>query len=232
MKIKLLIISIAIALCLSAAPALAALTQIKLTDGPGSGSGGAFWAEVVDGSISYDNVIIPQGASFLTFCVENNEFLSTGKTYWVSISKNAILGGSGGDVPGGDPLDPITAALYNKYLALGDMTNATADEYQLAIWKVEEEAVYDTTDKRWEKGSGDVALHPTYQNPLYTEAYIDALIGSVTPSGIGSCRVMNLWGDADGTLARQDLIVVPVPAAVLLGIIGLGVAGWKLRKYA
>mgnify|MGYP001608476392 FL=1 len=26
--------------------------------------------------------------------------------------------------------------------------------------------------------------------------------------------------------------VVPVPAAVILGVLGLGVAGWKLRKYA
>lgn len=30
----------------------------------------------------------------------------------------------------------------------------------------------------------------------------------------------------------QALAVVPVPAAVLLGILGLGVAGWKLRKFA
>jgi len=36
----------------------------------------------------------------------------------------------------------------------------------------------------------------------------------------------------DMVLMVESLMPVPVPAAVLLGILGLGVAGWKLRKYA
>lgn len=36
----------------------------------------------------------------------------------------------------------------------------------------------------------------------------------------------------DLVLMVESLIPVPVPGAVLLGILGLGVAGWKLRKYA
>ncbi len=35
-----------------------------------------------------------------------------------------------------------------------------------------------------------------------------------------------------GYLAVPDTYSVPVPAAVLLGILGLGVAGWKLRRFA
>jgi hypothetical protein len=47
------------------------------------------------------------------------------------------------------------------------------------------------------------------------------------------------WGDVtplDGAGGVQDggmtAVIVPVPAAVLLGILGLGAAGLKLRKYA
>lgn len=38
--------------------------------------------------------------------------------------------------------------------------------------------------------------------------------------------------DGWGFLAVPDTYSVPVPAAVLLGILGLGVAGWKLRRFA
>ena len=236
MKTKLLIISIAISLCLSAAPAMAGptplTTKIKVTDGPGSGGGGAFWAEVVQGSISYPGVYIPTGGKFLTFCIENNEFLSLGSEYWINIDTQAVLGGSGSPYPGShDPLDPETAALYRQYLGLSHPTTAaTANEYQLAIWKQEMEAVWDAGESRWEDGAGG-ALNSPYQ--LISVATINALIASVgSPSGIGPVRVMTLWGDENMTLFKQDLLVVPVPAAVLLGILGLGVAGIKLRKYA
>ena len=43
------------------------------------------------------------------------------------------------------------------------------------------------------------------------------------------------WGGTGGSTAHfvmDNFTVVPVPGAVLLGILGLGVAGWKLHKYA
>ena len=47
----------------------------------------------------------------------------------------------------------------------------------------------------------------------------------------------DLWtgGDADYTdfvVMVESVNPIPVPGAVLLGMLGLGVAGWKLRKYA
>jgi hypothetical protein len=222
-----------IALGVLAAPALGAMltTQIKTTAGPRTGDGGAVWAEVVTGSISYDNVYWPTGSSFLTFCMENDEPISMGSTYWIDIETQTVGGGSGGPSP--DPLDPVTAALYRQWLYTEDTTDAaTADEYQLAIWKQEQEAIYGN-DNNWYKGDGTTLLHSAYQNPTYTDAYITALINSVgSPSGIGEVRVMTLWINQDKTGYAQDLLVVPTPAAVLLGIIGLGAAGWKLRKYA
>jgi hypothetical protein len=211
-----------------AVPAMADLltTQIKVTDGPGYGNGGAFWVEVLQGSVWK----FGKGDKFLTFCVENDEYFYPGSSYWVKIDTAAVKGGSGGPEP--DPLDPVTAALYQKWLASEDMTNAdTATKYQLAIWKVEQEAVYDSiTHNQWEDGKGN-ALDIAYS--AYTEAVIDTLIGTVgSPSGIGGVRVMTLWANNDATGYQQDLLVVPVPAAVLLGILGLGFAGLKLRKFA
>ena len=64
---------------------------------------------------------------------------------------------------------------------------------------------------------------------------IDTLLGGAAPS-----QPTYVIGFEDGTdWDYQDLVVeitncapVPVPAAVLLGILGLGVAGLKLRKFA
>jgi len=39
-------------------------------------------------------------------------------------------------------------------------------------------------------------------------------------------------GDYTTNSGSVDASVVPVPAAVILGVLGLGVVGWKLRKYA
>ena len=240
---KRIIIFSIIALTVLTMPAMAALsTQIKVTAGPGSGEGGAFWAEVVVGSISYPGVSLPTGSTFLTFCVENDEYISLGSTYWVDIQTYATEGGSGGGSgsPSIDPLDAITAALYHEYLGLyggGDTTSATGDKYQLAIWQVEEEAVYDSGQSRWEDGNGD-PLGLSYQ--AISEATITSLVSGVTGTSIGDVRVMTLWGNQDGPdyvggggLAyRQDLLVVPVPGAILLGMLGLSVAGIKLRRFA
>lgn len=46
-------------------------------------------------------------------------------------------------------------------------------------------------------------------------------------------EVANFYDDArDSYLGVDNAHVVPVQAAVLLGILGLGVAGWKLRRFA
>jgi hypothetical protein len=50
----------------------------------------------------------------------------------------------------------------------------------------------------------------------------------------GPVTILTFHNGGSGWIGIDNLSVraVPVPAAVLLGIIGLGVAGWKLRKYA
>ncbi|MBA7612316.1 hypothetical protein ES703_19552 [subsurface metagenome] len=97
--------------------------------------------------------------------------------------------------------------------------NVSAGELQDAIWWIENEV-----------GGSNTGQSSTW----ITEA--TNAITSGTWSGIGNVRILNTWTPGHvGELAyelQDQLYLVPVPAAVLLGIIGLGVAGWKLRKYA
>ena len=220
------------------APVVADMARVEMTQGPGVGNGGAFNAEVISGAISYDSVYLGPGSKFPTFCVELVEYFSPGTTYYADSRTSAYQGGAGGPSP--DPLDPVTAALYRQYLGLNTLDEDTGSEYQLAIWKVEQEIEWD--NNRWEKYNSNTPIHSAYQQTKFNNTVIDSLIGGVgTPTDIGNVRVMTLWdtysynpvtGVETFSGNHQDQLVVPVPGAVLLGILGLGAAGMKLRKYA
>ena len=149
--------------------------------------------------------IYGNGAKFGTFCIESTEYLSFGPTYYVTLSTAAVLGGVGPS----DPLDDESAWLYTKWLDDGTFTHtaANADLIQNAIWYFENEGGSNNTEAQ-----AATAAMP-WTNP--------------------DIMVMNLWTNSDHTGYAQDLLVrVPVPGAVLLGILGLGAAGWRLRRFA
>lgn len=190
--------------------------------------------------------------SFQTFCIELAEYLQTPMDAWVSTTyadgtegwTHAIQGhGSYNDpyVPAittADDLEPTTAYLYNRFAA-GVLSNyqysgtaraGSAGTLQKVIWYLEGE-IANITDS-----SGGFTLSAAQQaqaNAWITEAG-DAIANDQW-SGIGQVRVLNMWGvDGNGNYVKlaQDQLYVPIPAAFLLGMLGLGAAGLKLRKFA
>ncbi|MEJ2703841.1 MAG: hypothetical protein P8Z79_15505 [Sedimentisphaerales bacterium] len=162
------------------------------------------------------------GTSFQSFCLERNEYISFGHTYYVNVNDAAVNGGCGGPSP--DPLDPRTAWLYNEFLdetlPCYDFDGAgrlySAYSLQRAIWFLEDELqcipedglAYEFVEMA---GASDWCLNG------YT----------------GDIRVLNLYANPDLTGFRQDVIgrvaAVPAPGALSLCAIGTCLIGW-LRK--
>jgi hypothetical protein len=208
---------IILAACLTIVSPVMAVPTIKLCQGDWQyGSGGEFKIMVTSDGIPGN----PNGSSFQTFCVETDEFISFGTTYYVQISTNAILGGANVQSP--DPLDPRTAWLYNQFLnetltgydfGTGSGHKTSAGALQRAIWYIEQE------------------IGPPVHGTL-ADSFIDLANASdwYANGYIGNIRVMNLYKNSVCTQYAQDQLVrIPAPGAILLGSIGVAFVGW-LRK--
>ena len=207
-------------------PAIAGM-KVSLQNGTwGTTNGGEFLITVEEGPIG----IYPKNATFESFCIETNEYINSSTVYNVTSDTAAWDGGSGGPEP--DPLSPESAYLYSLWLDGTDGVNTiihsdlTANALQRAIWELEDEDLGE-----------DAGLSATY---------IDWAEEAVTSAGdndswfddwgytIGDIRVMNLWDYSNicDPHAQDQLVRVPIPGAVLLGMLGLGAAGMKLRRFA
>ena len=207
-------------LCLFVAMPTLADMRVKLEKGQyGNTGGGEFLITVLDEPIGiYDKTLNPQ---FVTFCLETNEFVSYNGEYNVTIGTGALRGGSGGS--GGlnpDPLSPQSAYLYSLWLddlIVGGHSLTTANDLQRAIWYLEGETL-GTNNYLVTQANAAVASGGSWYNTWGADS-------------IGDIRVMNLW-TLQGGYAQDQFVRVPVPGAILLGMIGLGAAGLKLRKFA
>lgn len=193
----------------------------------GSTNGGEFLITPTDfklGGQSFAPANLGQApGQFETFCLERNENISYGKKYYVSFSTAAINGGVSGGNP--DPLDPKTARLYELFITqsltgynygTGSARVASADALQNLIWGLEGE---------WGVGwtpAGLSGLQKTFYDQVKNYQ-----------GGLSDVRVMNVYADANRTQCAQDqLVMVPAPTAVGLGLLGVAIAGYIRRRQA
>lgn len=183
------------------------------------------------------------GPTFQTFCVERDEnllprpidiYVSVQDDTTTSFGSHAWNGGLGDDdATPGDDLDQRTAYLYQGFAAgtlsgydftntgVGGLSNnltraQTAATLQMAIWYLENEI--------------DLPLAKSYLN-TDQDALLDYWLADSTAnaSGIGKVRILQT-AHTDGSNGQDLLYIVPVPGAVLLGVLGLGAAGWLKRR--
>ena len=216
--------AVGLACGLAVAPIAAAGTGLTLVDADawdGPGLGGPF-------EVSYDgpgdhpgagNFGVASDDHFITFCMEYREYIEEGGTYDVQISDRTK--GRYGE----DPLDTRTAFLYTSFVE-GTLDDAFAD------WAGDSDFTFDYLDPTsgeamqeaiWtiEGDSGFAAMTPEFSADLI--AFADDAVaegGAWYGMGIGRVRVLNLTENGE---SRQDMLTfVPLPAPVLLGVIGLG----------
>jgi hypothetical protein len=78
-------------------------------------------------------------------------------------------------------------------------------------------------DNTWNADDGNMSM--AFNAPMPWQGTIIELTSTAPWFGSGAF-------DVTDPLGSVDITIVPIPAAVILGILGLGVAGIKLRKFA
>jgi hypothetical protein len=166
--------------------------------------------------------------NFQTFCLETSEYFSPGSTYNVAISDSIKYDG-GQFLPNGEPLTLGTAWLYSEFAAgtlsgynytQGSGRIATAGSLQQAIWYLQGEV-------------GSLVNGSADGTAFFNEAQIalGALDENVTDAANGAYGVaaMNLT-DSNNNDAQDQLIIVPEPSSLGLGLLGLLLlCGYKAR---
>ncbi|MEI7657082.1 MAG: hypothetical protein WCK33_03345 [Phycisphaerae bacterium] len=191
--------------------------QVSFTDAPagtkydGSG-GGAFLGTRVSGDIGDPNRLGLPVNQFYTFCVEKNQSISFGTTYFGQIATSSNSNSSSSNTAGEVRLSNITARLFREFMdggnfglvgsfANGYTTAAQTNAIQNAIWAAQGQITLSTL-------TGDsLALYNWAKN---------------NSNGLKGVRVLRLWTVNNNGVysgAGQDqLTMVPLPPAAYAGL--------------
>jgi hypothetical protein len=215
----------------STAPGLGGftLTAHNFTSGVGGVLAGQYNFDINGGA----GITVPGITSYTQlpewgFCIEMQYSTSGYQTYNIKDLQDAPLTGGIGGLPMGSTKADFIRELWANHIADtqvgGAAGNTNAAAFQLAVWEI----VYE------DNGSWDVTA---------TSGAADT--GFKASGNAGALNLANTWlGELDGqgmagglyaysNNTYQDYVFqVPVPAAVLLGLLGLGAAGVRLRRFA
>ncbi|MBK9119021.1 MAG: hypothetical protein IPM18_05370 [Phycisphaerales bacterium] len=198
---------------------LYAHTQVKLQTIGGGASGGPFNVELVgngDGQVPFYPGSIGDFL-FRTWCIESQINFTPNVAYWISVDKRAYSGGVAGVA--GDPISDVTEWIYDQWNA-GNLNAYTNNQISRAIWWAEGEA---TGQKNAVADAALLALgyNVPAPGPLALASHTWAL-----NLWTGFQQVNGVWYAND---VQSHLITVPVPAALLLGVAGLGLVMRRTR---
>lgn len=184
-------------LCCSFATA----NQLILTRVQGTYSGGGGEFNLTPTDLNFvGGVPALNDVSLQTFCMEFDEHVTAGTgVYDYVVNTGAVEGGVGGF----DPLDPLTAWMYDSFVQgtligydYGAGREASAAALQNAIWYVEGETPSLTSGQAF-----------------YDQAVV------ADPQGIGKVRVLNLY--KDGERAQDQVFEVPEPNYLVMFLTGV-----------
>ena len=178
-----------------------AVSTVKFSDGPGNTGGGEF------------NAVTTDNGNFPTFCLEYNEHIQMGVTYYYQVSTAAKYNGNGTT----DPISLATAWLYNEFLngTLSGYTHNTssANTLQRAIWFLEGEA----------GGVGQTTANNSFLNAALSTL---GAIAMNDANGAYGVHVMNLWANYNSSTgvysgAKQDQLIRVPDGGTTLALLGM-----------
>ena len=167
------------------------------------------------------------GTTIAGFCIDIDDSVRSGNVFDVHVKP---LDESPDPFAGpmlGEKASQVAWLLDNNSWSL-TMAAADAAAMQLAIWEVVHEG-----SGAYNVGSGD--FYATSWSNTAVQSAAQGLLGDMLTgwtSGYSFANYVGLSSPLVGTEGKQDFVVkvVPVPGAVLLGILGLGAAGMRLRR--
>lgn len=194
--------------------------------------------DVITSDPPYDSLILPAEAYFqgdgtyLAFCIDLYQGPPTDPEPFFVESLDSTPSPLAAPLVG---MGTVKAQQIGLLLQTADYsTNLGAAALQAAIWEILDEenpALSTVNGDGFDIDAGDFRLASTTDASLLSAA--QTLLNSVDDvSEYGGTDFSRFVGLDDGGKGYQDYVVVPVHGAVLLGILGLSVAGVKLRKYA
>jgi hypothetical protein len=168
---------------------------------------------------------------FRTFCVELEQvvWVNGGSNFQYQIANIGLT-----TISGNKTLTDMAAWLYTHYrqgtlAAYNDAALTDRNALQCGIWKA---MGYTDTDLKNRFGNG----FQTVINAYNARPWANLFNTDQNWSGVGSVRVASLvWGNyhqggKPGDPAQDQLVMVPVPGAALLGALGLSLIGSLKRR--